>query len=439
MPSLGADMDEGTLIEWLVHPGDHVTHGDVIAVVETSKSTLEIECFDTGTIERFLVEPPATVPVGTPLAVIDTGTGESGPQPEPARHRHAPEQRATPAPPPAPPAAVPAPARTAPLVRRLAHDLDVDISTVTGSGPGGRLTRADVEQAARARRKHTPASPLARRLADELHVDLDQVRGTGKNGVIKAADVRAAAGPAPSAKIPEKPAPTPRAPSAPPADRAAAMRASIAELMSRSKHEIPHYYLSTTIDLDAALTWMRRRNRDLEVADRLVPAALLLKAAARALVEVPALNGFWQDGQFVPGTGVHLGVAISLRTGGLIAPALHDADRIPLIQLMTALKDLTARARAGRLRGSESADPTMTVTNLGDQGVECVYGVIYPPQVALLGLGKITGRPIAVDHLLGVRPAVTATLAADHRATDGAIGARYLAALDRLLQKPEEL
>jgi pyruvate dehydrogenase E2 component (dihydrolipoamide acetyltransferase) len=284
---------------------------------------------------------------------------------------------------------------------------------------------------------------LARRLAEELHVDLSHVRGTGKDGAIKAADVRSAATtPAPPVPASEEPATAPRkAPTSRTAqpDRAAAMRTSIAELMSRSKHEIPHYYLSTTIDLHSALTWMRQRNRDLDVADRLVPAALLLKAAARALTAVPVLNGFWQDGRFIPGTGVHLGVAISLRTGGLIAPALHDADRLALPDLMAALKDLTIRARAGRLRGSESADPTMTVTNLGDQGVECVYGVIYPPQVALLGLGKITDRPTAVDGLLGVRPAVTATLAADHRASDGAIGARYLAALDRLLQKPEEL
>jgi pyruvate dehydrogenase E2 component (dihydrolipoamide acetyltransferase) len=170
-----------------------------------------------------------------------------------------------------------------------------------------------------------------------------------------------------------------------------------------------------------------------------VPAALLLKAAALAAGQVPELNGFWTDDRFVPGSGVHLGVAVSLRGGGLVAPALHHADTLALPELMIALKDLVARARAGRLRGSEATDPTITVTNLGDQGVESVFGVIYPPQVALVGFGRVVERPFAAGGLLGVRPVVTATLSADHRATDGAVGARYLTVVDRLLQNPEEL
>ncbi|MFD9215649.1 2-oxo acid dehydrogenase subunit E2 [Streptomyces sp. NPDC059544] len=154
---------------------------------------------------------------------------------------------------------------------------------------------------------------------------------------------------------------------------------------------------------------------------------------------MPELNGHWVDGGFVPGDGVHLGVAVSLRGGGLVAPALHDADTLDVRQLMAGLKDLVARARTGRLRGSEVSAPTLTVTNLGDQGVETVYGVIYPPQVALVGFGRVGDRPSAVDGLLGVRPVVTATLSADHRATDGAVGARYLTAVDRLLRNPEQL
>ncbi|HET9172743.1 MAG TPA: dihydrolipoamide acetyltransferase family protein [Actinospica sp.] len=436
MPSLGADMDEGTLIEWLVHPGDHVKRGDIVAVVETAKSTIEIECFDTGTIDRLLVEPATTVPVGTPLAIIN---GQAG-TPSRVTRRETTRREVTPA--PAPPA--PGHVEVSPILRHLAHDLHVDLATVTGSGPGGRLTHADIEEAAHDAQGTRPhASPLARHLAEELHVELGRLRGTGKNGVIRAEDVRAAAtAAAPSTAVPEEAAPPPQPPRAPRAaqpDRAAAMRRSIADLMSRSKHEVPHYYLAAEIDLDAALTWMRERNRHLEVSDRLVPAALMLKAAGRALTEVPELNGFWRGDRFVPGSGVHLGVAISLRGGGLIAPALHDADRLPLSELMRNLKDLTTRARAGRLRATETADPTMTVTNLGEQGVQTVYGVIYPPQVALLGLGKITERPVAVDGLLGVHPIVTATLSADHRASDGAVGARFLTALDRLLQRPEEL
>ena len=223
------------------------------------------------------------------------------------------------------------------------------------------------------------------------------------------------------------------------AERQAAMRRTIGNLMARSKREIPHYYLSTTIDLETMTQWLHGRNRELPVPDRIVPAALLLKAAALAAREVPQLNGFWLDDHFVPAGHVHLGVAISLRDAGMVAPAIHDADTLTIADLMARLRDLVTRARTGRLRGSEMTDPTITVTNLGDRGVGAVFGVIYPPQVALAGFGKVTSAPCAVDGLLGVRSQVTATLAADHRASDGYTGARYLEAITRLLQKPEEL
>ena len=217
------------------------------------------------------------------------------------------------------------------------------------------------------------------------------------------------------------------------------MRRAIARLMTRANRDIPHYYLSTTVDMAVSMDWLHEHNRRGPMAERLLPAALLLKAAALAAREVPALNGFWTDDRFTAGEGVHLGVAVSLRGGGLIAPVQHGADTLDLPALMGSLKDLVTRARTGRLRGSEVSDATLTVTNLGDQGVETVFGVIHPPQVALVGFGRVADRPWAVDGLLGVRPVVTVTLSADHRATDGAVGARYLTAVDRLLQKPEEL
>ena len=216
------------------------------------------------------------------------------------------------------------------------------------------------------------------------------------------------------------------------------MRHAIGALMARSKREIPHYYLATTIDLGPSMDWLAGTNVARPPAARLLPAALLLKATAIASQRVPAMNGMFRD-RFEPASGVHLGVAIALRGGGLIAPAIHDADRLPLDELMAALRDLVQRARAGALRSSEMADPTITVTNLGDQGVDEVFGVIYPPQVSLVGFGKIAHRPWAVDGLLGVRPLVRATLAADHRASDGHDGARFLAAIDALLQQPEAL
>ncbi|MFE9008044.1 dihydrolipoamide acetyltransferase family protein [Streptomyces sp. NPDC007875] len=451
MPSLGADMDEGTLQEWLVRPGERVQRGDPVAVVETAKSTIEVECFETGTVGELLVEPGRTVPVGTPLALIETATGKGKPEKPRRKPPRGRKPKVTPPPEPVsrpppesvsagahgPPVALsreePASREAVPLVRQLARERGVDLETLHGSGPHGRITRSDVKRAA-ARQPRARITPLARRLAGELGVDLAAVTGTGRHGAVRADDVRKAAPGPVAAPVSGRAVPARTAD-----DRAGGMRRTIAGLMARSKRDIPHYYLSTTVDMAAAMGWLREHNRRSPVGERLLPAALLLKAAALAAREVPALNGFWTEDHFTEGDGVHLGVAVSLRGGGLVAPALRDADTLALPQLMARLKDLVTRAREGRLRGSEVSDPTITVTNLGDQGVESVLGVIYPPQVALIGFGRLVDRPCAVDGLLGVRPTVTATLSADHRATDGAIGARCLTAIDRFLQHPEEL
>jgi pyruvate dehydrogenase E2 component (dihydrolipoamide acetyltransferase) len=261
-------------------------------------------------------------------------------------------------------------------------------------------------------------------------VDLASLRGTGPGGAVTLADVEAAAGAGPPAAG-TRPGAGARAP-------ASAMRQAIAAAMSRSKREIPHYYVGTEIDLSRALAWLALENEKLPVAGRLLPVVLLLRAVARATREVPEVNGFFVDGAFRPTEAVHLGVAISLRKGGLIAPALHDVDRKPLGDLMRELGDLVSRARSGGLRSSELSDPTLTVTSLGDLGVGTVYGIIYPPQVALVGFGRVEQRPRAVEGRVEVRPVVTATLAGDHRVSDGIRGAAFLAAVDRLLQTPEE-
>jgi pyruvate dehydrogenase E2 component (dihydrolipoamide acetyltransferase) len=166
---------------------------------------------------------------------------------------------------------------------------------------------------------------------------------------------------------------------------------------------------------------------------------LLVKAVALAVRATPEVNGFWVDGAFRPSEHVHVGMAVSLRQGGLVAPALHHADRKPLGDLMKEILDVTNRARTGVLRSSEVADATITVTSLGDQGVESVFGIIHPPQVALVGFGKVVERPWASGGMLGVRPVISATLSADHRASDGHRGGRFLAAIDALLQEPEKL
>ncbi|WP_234537535.1 dihydrolipoamide acetyltransferase family protein [Streptomyces shenzhenensis] len=480
MPSLGADMDEGLLQEWLVAPGDQVRKGDVVAVVETDKAAIEVECFESGTVGRLLVPAGTRVPVGTPLALIEAGAaagaraGSRAPaaapheRPEPRREpaREAPRARerepagrpvrtaagpAQPQPPPPTPSPTPTPTEATaalgagPLVRHLAELRGVDLTTLHGTGAGGRVTRADVEHAPSPHVSRVRSTPYARRLAHDLDVDLTEVRGTGDGGAVRAADVRAHAGKAAGEGERERPRNGARrtAAAVPAADRPEqrtdAMRRAIAELMSRSKREIPHYYLSTTIDLTAAVDWLRRVNRGRPPAGRLVPAALLLRAAALAAREVPSLNGHWRDDGFAAASEVNLGIAVSLRQGGLLAPVIHDADTLPPDALMNRLKDLVERTRRGRLRGSETSGATLTVTSLGDQGVESVYGVIHPPQVALVGFGAVVERPWAAGGMLGVRPVVTATLAADHRATDGAVGARYLTAVDRLLRRPEEL
>jgi pyruvate dehydrogenase E2 component (dihydrolipoamide acetyltransferase) len=269
------------------------------------------------------------------------------------------------------------------------------------------------------------------------------VRGTGAQGSVTLADIEAAvrAAPAtPAAGLPAAPGPASVAPPATAvSDRQAAMRKAIAAAMSRSKREIPHYYISETIPLARSLDWLQQHNAGLPITERLLSAVLLLKAVAVALQRTPELNGFFQDGQFAPSAAVHAGMAISLRGGGLVAPALHDVGAKSLAQLMRELADLVKRARAGSLRSSEMSDPTITVTNLGEQSVASVFGVIYPPQVALVGLGGISTRPWVEDGEVCARPLLCATLAADHRASDGHRGALFLAELRELLQQPQAL
>jgi pyruvate dehydrogenase E2 component (dihydrolipoamide acetyltransferase) len=214
------------------------------------------------------------------------------------------------------------------------------------------------------------------------------------------------------------------------------LRQAIAAAMARSKREIPHYYLATTIDMHGAMTWLAEENLKRSVPDRLLYGVLLIKAVALALKEVPELNSVWRGSEPVRSEAIHVGVAISLRGGGLVAPALHDTAGQSLGDLMRSFRDLVLRARSGGLRSSELSDPTITVTSLGEQGVESVFGIIFPPQVAIVGFGKIVERPWAVGGQLVARPVVTATLSADHRVSDGHRGGLFLAAVDRLLQAP---
>lgn len=383
-------MTAGKLLRWRKNLGDRIQRGDIVADVETDKADIEIEVFTSGVIERFLVQPGEKVPVGTVLAIIQ----EEG-KPSVAGAPPISVVRPT-VPTPATPS-VPAPAisglrapseiissrlRISPAAKKLAADVGIDPASIIGTGPGGRVTLEDIQRA--------------------------QARGA-----------QAAAGVA--------------------LDRASRMRQVIAAAMARSKSEIPHYYLSTTIDMSRALTWLAQENLKRPVEDRLVYGALLLKAVALALRETPELNSVWMDGRAVQCADVHVGVAISLRGGGLVAPALKHTDHLSIDELMKNFRDLIQRARAGSLRSSELSDPTVTVTSLGEQGVEAVFGIIYPPQVALVGFGKVVERPWSSEGKIVSRPLITATLSADHRVSDGHRGGIFLSAVDRMLREPEKL
>ena len=373
LPSMGADMDEGTLLEWKIKPGDVVTKGQVVAIVDTSKAAVDVESWYEGTVYELITEPGEKIPVGTPMAIF-LERGESASE---VRKR----PRAIP-PTALPVDAAPQRRKVSPAARKHAQECHVDLDRVMGSGPGGSVTYDDVERAIRS-----------------------------------AADITAA----------------------PAGDRLAAMRTVIASAMERSKREIPHYYVSETIPLETALEWLRTENAKRSIDDRVLLAVLLMKAVAVTLKRFPELNGFYRAGSFVSAEKTHVGVAISLRHGGLVAPALLDTQTKTLLQLMRELADLTKRCRAGSLRSSELSEATITVTNLGDQGTSEVFGVIYPPQVALVGFGRVIERPWAQNGEVKILPTLTATLSADHRVSDGHRGALFLLELSDALQHPEEL
>ncbi|GAA4644080.1 pyruvate dehydrogenase complex dihydrolipoamide acetyltransferase [Pontixanthobacter gangjinensis] len=383
MPSLGADMAAGTLVEWLKQPGDTVEHGDIIAVVETDKGAIEVEVFEKGRIDELLVEAGSAVPVGTPLARID---GEAnGVKPSatgPAKPKVGTEPvRATP------------PRPSALLVMK-------------GQGPR--------------------ASPAARQHAAERGIDLASLAGSGPDGAIQLVDVERA----------ECIRSEPGLGSGP---DLSAMRRAIAAAMARSKREIPHYYLSHRFDLSAALEWLERYNAERPPPERLLLGALQIKAVASALKEFPEFNGFYGEEGFSPFPAVHLGTAIAIRGGGLAAPCIRHTDTLTLSDLMESLRDLVARTRRGQFRSSEIADATATVSNLGERGVESLWPVIYPPQVAIVGFGSVMWRPWAVKDEPVVRPVITTTLAGDHRANNGHRGALLLRRIEQILSEPDKL
>jgi len=395
MPSLGADMDAGTLVEWLKKPGETVARGDIIAVVETQKGAIEIEVFEDGVLDAYLIDLGTKVPVGTPLATILKAGETKAAAPKEVKPKDAASKK---------PAQKPAktPAK----------------KTATTSPPITQ-PKAKAPPPVGTRQRITPA---ARRQAALAGVDLATL-APGPDGIIALADLSAPTAP----KSATQPAPM------------SDMRAAIAAAMSRSKREIPHYYLAHTIDITTAEKFVTRTNKKRTPDQRILLGALYLKAVAKALAKYPELNGHFIDGLFHGSKAAHIGVATNIRSGGLIAPAIHDVQALELDTLMDGLRDLVARVRAGRFRARELSDATITVTSLGDRGVDLLYGVINPPQVAIIGVGTAVERPWVHKSKITPRRTVTLTLAADHRVSDGHRGALFLSAVGKHLQTPEDL
>jgi pyruvate dehydrogenase E2 component (dihydrolipoamide acetyltransferase) len=351
-----------------------------MAVVETQKGAIEIEVFVDGVLEQTIAKLGETLPVGALLAVIRSAGEES-------------------------PVVAPAPARQpAPSVP---PDIDSPAVRPAEAAPpftGERIT------------------PAARSDARRRNIDIRSVI-PGPDGVIglrELAQDTAEAAPVKGVNFEE-------------------MRKAIAAAMARSKREIPHFYVSSLMDLSVMAGWLSEQNAHRPVPKRLLPIVPILKACALALTKVPEMNGQYVGGRFLPSAQVKMGIGIAMRGGGLIAPAIEAVEALPLDNIMAHLMDLTARVRGGRLRSSELMNASVTVSSLGEDSADMLLPVIYPPQVAIIGVGRIAERPWAVDGALAVRTTASFTVAGDHRANDGRSAARLLKAIETSLQKPETL
>ena len=419
MPALSPTMTEGTLARWLKREGEAVKPGDVIAEIETDKATMEVEAVDEGVLGRILVaDGTPGVKVNAPIAVL-VAPGE----PVPAG--------AAPAPAPAPAAA----AAPAPAPRRNGQDAAPAAAAPAPSGP--RLF----------------ASPLARRMASQAGIDLSALKGSGPNGRIVRADIEAAAkgaaAPAPAA------GPPPVAAAAPPVASVAVpkqiiaaphrlvphttIRKVIARRLTEAKQTVPHFYVSMDIDIDALLRLRAELNarsaKDGPGAFKLSVNDLLIKAAALALRRIPGVNAAWTDEGVALFDDVDIAVAVSIAEG-LITPILRHADRKGLAAISNEMKDLAARAKAGKLKPEEFQGGGFSISNMGMYGVSAFAAIINPPQAAILAVAAGQPRPVVKDGAVAIATIMTCTLSVDHRVVDGALGAAFLGEFRRIVEDP---
>lgn len=408
MPSLGADMTEGMLVEWLIKVGDKVKHGDVIAVLETQKGAIDMEVYHDGIITELLVQPVNTVAVGTVLARLEEENTDQ--------------------------AAV----NQADQAPNLNRDMPIaEISSLKSSVSSGQSLPRSKKTITEPVKKNTAtdflyASPIVRQIAKTQQLDLSTVKGSGVNGAILLQDIENQIIP-PSGKNSRHSKD----------EKLANMRNAIAAAMSQSKQKIPHFYLSLDIPLNKAQQWLQQVNQAKSPQEHILLIALLLKATASALRKYPQLNGFYRNDGFVKANEINIANVISLRTGGVVVPAIANVDQMSVDEIMQAIRDITYRSRAiesgERLRSSELSGATITTTNMGERGVDSVFGIIYPPQVAILGFGRVKKVPRVSEEKISIGEQFTVCLSADHRVVDGMLAAKFLNVFAKKLQRPEQL
>jgi pyruvate dehydrogenase E2 component (dihydrolipoamide acetyltransferase) len=419
MPRLSDTMEEGVLSQWLKKEGDQVHRGDVLAEIETDKATMDLEAYDEGVLQRLLVPEGATVPIGQPIAVIDGGTpahpASPPAAPQPARSVPAPAAEPAPPRPPAPPTpdtspgtarpAAPTQIRTSPLARRIARDHGIDMATIAGTGPGGRIVRADVEAA------------------------------------VAAAEGRPVSRPATGPALPPSKPTTATSASAEADDEEVPLTA-VRRITARRLTEsatAPHFYLTGVIDAGRLLAFRAEVNDRLaETGTKISVTDLVVRACAVALRAHPQVNSSWADDKILRHRRIHVGVAVAL-DDGLIVPVVRDADRKSLGEIAAEARALAERARAGRLTPDEFTGGTFTISNLGMYGVDHFTAVINPPEAAILAVGAATQEPVVRDGQLASRTTIKLTLSIDHRVLDGATAAGFLRDLKGILEEPLRL
>ncbi|MFV5685260.1 dihydrolipoamide acetyltransferase family protein [Flavobacterium sp. GB2R13] len=462
MPSLGADMEDATLIEWKKKPGDTVKRGDIIAEVETQKELIEIEIFEEGIIAELLFKEGAKIPVGTVMALINSNEVTL----ETKKEEKIPEQESIPLQPieekETEPIYVPkveeTPIKETPLYQRSNDDNPIGFQKTTETEPNVAIPKDTVDNTIEKIEaddnridtlKTTETEPDVAITKDDVDNTIEKIEADdNRTDTLKTTETETETEPDVAItkdnvddtieKIEIENTEILLDESEKQGNTAEGIRTAVAAAMSKSKREIPHYYLEKKINLTNTLAWLQIANEHRVVKNQLLPVALMIKATAKSLLEFPDLNAIWDNGLQLK-KDINIGFVVSLRTGGIIVPAIHQVDKKNVDEIMDALNEIIPRARAMRLQSSEWNDSTITITNISDGGADSIFGIIHPPQVAIIGFGNILEQPHAENGMIGICPFVNVTLAGDHRATDGLIGSRFLITLNKHLQNPELL